>query len=294
MLRIATINLLHNPEKLRERLEHLAFLLKHEDIDFLCLQEVPTPEVAGFYVGDVLGYKLGLAHKAVGVPRDGKYGNVTLSRYPLGAIDPKKLNVKNVSVGWTVPPLVTGVQVEGRPVYIINAHFAWGAHGEGTRVKQATDANLMGSILFEKGGLDGERETRPVVVLAGDLNTVPESRTIRFLRGLDVNLKDESTLWLDAWSSVGADEDSHTTGDPTYFGQKTFKGVGPVYRPQNTPRRRIDYIMTLGWAYGNAGEPVAIRRFGHETFPDPELGELTVSDHYGLIADLWMPEPEEG
>lgn len=292
MLRIATLNLLHSPKRLRERLEHLASLLKHENIDFLCLQEVPSPERVGFYVGDVLGYKLGLHHKAVGGLKDEKYGNVTLSRYPIAPIDPKRLNAANIAVGWGIPPLVTGSQVEGRPVYIINAHFDWGPGGEARRLRQASDSDLMGQVLFERGGLSTDRKTRPVVVLAGDLNAVPETRTMRYLRGLDMNLDNASTLWLDAWVEAGVEKESHTTGDPTYFSQETFKSVGEIYRPQNTPLRRIDYIMTFGWSYGNAGQPVGIRRFGQETFFDPELGDLTVSDHYGLIADLWMPEPE--
>lgn len=293
MLRIATINLLHNPAKLAERLDHLAFLLKHEDIDFLCLQEVPTPDVAGFYVGDVLAYKLGLSHKAVGLPKDNRYGNVTLSRYPLSPVDLSKVPVKTNAKQWGVPPLVTVAQVEGRPVYIINAHFSWGSGQEATRLRQAYDASLLGNVLFEYGGLSSARETRPVVVLAGDLNSVPDSRTVRYLRGLDVDLENGSTLWLDAWAET-ADEgaEGHTTGDPTYWSQRTFESVGPLYRPGSTPRRRIDYIMSLGWAWGNAGEPLSISRFGTETFDDPELGKLTVSDHYGLIASLWMPEFE--
>lgn len=294
MLRIATINLLHNPAKLAERLDHLAFLLKHEDIDFLCLQEVPTPEVAGFYVADVLGYKLGLAHKSVGLPKGDRSGNVTLSRYPLSPVDLSKVPVKTSVKQWGVPPLVTVAQVEGRPVYIVNAHFSWGSGQEATRLRQAYDASLLGAALFEYGGLSSARETRPVVVLAGDLNSVPESRTIRYLRGLDVDLDNGSTLWLDTWAEAAdAGAEAHTTGDPTYWSQRTFEGVGELYRPENTPRRRIDYIMSLGWAWGNAGAPVSVRRFGTETFDDPELGKLTVSDHYGLIADLWMPETEE-
>lgn len=291
MLRIATLNLLKETDRLSERIALLVDTLKFEDLDFLCLQEVPGPERAGFYVGDVLSYKLGMDFKVIGGTKDGKYGNVTISRHPIKVHETDLNKLKK----YGVPILATAAEVDGRRVYIMNAHFPWGMGAEADRLGAASMVNMMANDIMTRDTVNGyQHRLRPVVFLAGDLNCVPESRTVRYLRGLDLNAEGGSTLWLDAWSEAGDhSQPGYTSGDPTHWAVETFKSVGPVARPDQMPKRRIDYVMSYGWAWGNPGQPVAARVFGAETFYDPELGDLTVSDHKGVIADFWTPESGE-
>jgi endonuclease/exonuclease/phosphatase family metal-dependent hydrolase len=291
VIRVATLNLLKEPKLLKERLDLLVDTLKFEDLDFLCLQEVPGPEAAGFYVGDVLSFKLGMDYKVIGETKKGEYGNITLSRHPIAV---HELNVKMQTPDVNVPVLVSKSEVDGRAVYIFNAHFKWGAGFEKSRMKEARHVSVNAHDIFTRQPGGHHRQHRPIILLAGDLNAVPESRTVRYLRGLDLGVEDDSTLWLDAWNECGDPEQSgHTSGDVNHWSKRTFESVGSIYRPEQTPKRRIDYIMAYEWAWGSAGQPAAARTFGSETFYDPELGDLPVSDHKGLIADFWTPEPGE-
>ncbi len=291
MLRIASLNLLKEPELLAERLDLLADTLRHENLDFLCLQEVPGSDVAGFDVGEALSYKLGMAFKVIGEPKRGEYGNVTISRHP---IKQHELNVKMPTADVNVPVLVTKSKVGGRSVYVFNAHLKWGNVNEARRLREAHHISQNARDIFTREPGGHFRQNRPVILLAGDLNAVPDSRTVRYLRGLDLDQDGDSTLWLDAWSECGDPKQSgHTSGDPTFWSKRTSASVGAGYRPEQTPRRRIDYVMAYEWAWGQAGQPVAARTFGAETFLGPALEGITVSDHYGIIADFWMPELEE-
>lgn len=291
MLRIATLNLLKETDRLSERLDLLVDSLKFENLDFLCLQEVPGPERAGFYVGDVLSFKLGMDYKIIGETKDGKYGNVTISRHPL---KPHETD-SNTSKKLGVPMLATYAEVDGQPVYVFNAHFPWGAQAESKRLEAAAIASRMAEDMVTRDTYRGRTHKRqPIVFLAGDLNCTPESRTVRYLRGLDIDHEDRSSLWLDAWSESGpANDPGFTSGEPNHWSVETFKSVGSVFRPTQMPRRRIDYVMSYGWVWGNPGQPVEARIFGERTFFDAELGSLPVSDHKGVIADFWTPEPDE-
>lgn len=292
MLRIATLNFLMDTKRLRERIDLLVDTLEFEDLDFLCLQEVPGPERAGFYVGDVLSYKLGMDYKVIGQMKGAQnsYGNVTISRHPVKTYEnhvDKRGSREHTQKDGQAPLLATITVVDGRPVYVLNVHFPWGAAAEADRLSAASRVSAIAERAVT-------RDSDPLVFLVGDLNCAPDSRTVRYLRGLDIDAQSGSTLWLDAWSEAGDHSQSgHTSGDPTYFAQATAQSVRPLARPEQMPKRRIDYAMSYGWTWGGPGQPVAARTFGTETFLDPELGELTVSDHKGLIADFWTPEPIE-
>lgn len=229
MLRIATLNLLKETNRLSERIDLLVETLKAEDLDFLCLQEVPGPEHAGFYVGDVLSYKLGMDYKVVGGMKNDKYGNVTISRHPVQEYETSLFKPRVHSV----PPVLSGADVDGRHIYILNAHFPWGSGAEADRLRVARELNNVAQDISTRGDTKGHKhKVPPVVFLAGDLNCSPESRTIRYLRGFDLDSDGGSTLWLDAWSEVGdRSGPGHTSGDPTYWAMETFKACGPVARP---------------------------------------------------------------
>lgn len=278
-MRVATLNLLHSLESLEERVAHLVHLLGGEELDFLCLQEVLRPELAGFDIAQRVAEGLGLPYFDY-QPAEGRHDGVaTLSRFPL-----ERPVVHNPSRLF----LVTRSEVNGRDVYVMNIHAAWGRNNA-TRMEQTVDADSLARQFF---GAPTGREDRPVVILAGDMNATPEAENIRYLLGHDAHAF-AATLWVDVWDAAVENEPASgwTTGYPTYLAKATANRDGSFsYLPEAMPKRRIDYIFVHEWAWGQAGSPLSARRFAMETFVDSRGVELTVSDHYGVMADLFMPD----
>lgn len=278
-MRVATLNLLHSTEYLEERVEHLIRLLADERLDFLCLQEVLSEEAAGFDVIWRISDALGLPYTEYASAGGRKDGIATLSRYPLS---------KPVEgpVNWGEPFLVTESVIGGRGVYVMNMHGAWGRKNA-ERLRQTLYADELAHEFF---GTPVRRETRPVIILAGDLNAVPQAENIRYLLGYD-SVGDRSTLWVDAWEVADPDAPSDTSGEPSHLARSTAANFRfGTYRPGVLPRRRIDYIFVYEWAWGQAGYPLSTRRIATETFTASDGEELTVSDHFGLLTELFMPD----
>lgn len=102
-------------------------VIRHHAPDVVCLQEVvrrdhDRPEHAQpQHFADLLG----MPHSAVGLYRklkDGAWGNVTLSRYPLHAPALLDLSLR-VRLRRTRGALYTEVHVHGRRVHLFNLHF---------------------------------------------------------------------------------------------------------------------------------------------------------------------------
>lgn len=294
-MKIATLNLLNSTFMLRERLARLADELNDEGVDFLLLQEALRRKNAKLDIAAVLGDALGLRHSAEYHRPGTSYGLLTLSRHPLERID-VPLPSEHTQM------LATGSVVGGRRVVIVNTHGAWGSFRGHDRLREAVLADDIARSAFDAvPGVKGRplRDVRPVVVYAGDLNTTPDSPAIRFLTGRE-NAGERSTMWLDAWDETGQG-DGHTigrtaSGEPNPLGVRDVqsRALTASYRPERVPNLRYDYVLVHEWAYGQAGEPVSARRFGTEEFTavHPQDGtpvSLCISDHYGVLTELWMP-----
>lgn len=118
---------------------------------------------------------------------------------------------------------------------------------------------------------------RPMhVVLAGDLDAVPEATSIRFLRGLQ-SLGGLSVCYRDAWSSAHPENLGHT-----------FTVHNPLMTKASDVRqevsRRIDYIFVRCDENGPTLEIVSCAL----AFAEPVDG-IWPSDHFGVVADLGVP-----
>lgn len=283
-LRVATLNLLAHPYALRERVEHLAALLADEHVDILMLQEVLRRKNGKVNIPAVLGDALGLTHSAEHHISGRSSGNVTLSHTPLTT-----LNVASDSSRM----LATATVVEGRRVVTINNHGAWGSFAGAARLAEARISDRIARAEFDALSPDitkkyrPHRNQRPIVIYGGDLNTVPDAAPIRYLTGLDV-VEGDSTQWLDAWDAAAPGADGATIV-PTVYSQIEAGGRKDTpYLPERHPRQRYDYLLVHEWSHGHAGDPLRARRFATETFPH-DGRDLTVSDHYGVLADLYLP-----
>ncbi len=276
MLRIATLNLLHDTYALDERLGALADELRDADLDFLLLQEV-LPEDEHPTVS-TLSRELDLPHSVYRRNLTRTSGNAVLSKH--------ELTTEMVKGYFPVTiPAAASTIIDGREVVVISYHGAWGAHGMSTRVQELRQIDGFAYEKFNRAGARLNADTRPVIVLGGDFNDVPDSDPIRYLSGLGL-AGDASTFWLDAM--VHAGDTGHTSGFPSELSIRSALAAASTPRPERRPLRRIDYLFVYEWAYGQAGEPISGRRFATGKFLGPD-GELTISDHYGLLTDLWMP-----
>jgi endonuclease/exonuclease/phosphatase family metal-dependent hydrolase len=115
---------------------------------------------------------------------------------------------------------------------------------------------------------------RPMhVVLAGDLDAVPEATSIRFLRGLQ-SLDGTSVYYRDAWEAIHEGEAGYT-----------FTVRNPLMLDDSDVRqevsRRIDYVFVR---CDENGPTLAIADCALAF--DKPVGGVWASDHFGVIADL--------
>jgi len=285
VLRVATLNLLAHPYALRERVDRLVAELRGEDVDILLLQEVLRRKQAKFNVPAVLADALGMPHYADHHISGRSSGNVTLSRTPLHRL---RFDVGDRRM------LATGTIVNGRRVVVINNHGAWGSFAGAARLEEAFLADRIARAGFDayspnpEKGYRPHRDERPIVIYGGDLNTGPDSTPIRYLTGRDV-VNGQSTFWMDAWDAAPAGAAGHTI-HPTVWSEIEYGDrTDTPYLPGRHPRERFDYLLVHEWSYGHAGDPLRARRFGEGAFRH-DGHDLTISDHLGVIADLYLPE----
>lgn len=157
---------------------------------------------------------------------------------------------------------------------VFNVHGIWGGHLAHKRESQFKSISTHASILEEHYSGNGI-----FTVLGGDFNTEPDSSVMRYLKGLQ-GLGESGAYWIDAWELCGEGEGTTSTPHMKLFSE-TAKSIGNQY-PQDTPERRIDYIMTKGWLYGRRGMPLSIDL----CFTEEDKNGYTVSDHYGLVARI--------
>lgn len=199
---------------------------------------------------DVLGDGYELVQQRDREP-DGQ-GITTASRYPVG---------RTFEVDWPRSPtfastcLVTELFVPER-VWVANHFPDWQPDHEQRRERQTAAA----ARALEH--LDGH------VIVGGDLDADPDANSVRFWTGRH-SLDGMSVCYRDAWASRHPDEPGHT-----------FVPENPYSADWDWPFRRIDYILVRCAAHGGP----TLRIQGCERIFDGAAS--TVSDHYGLVADL--------
>ncbi|WP_345378617.1 endonuclease/exonuclease/phosphatase family protein [Pseudonocardia yuanmonensis] len=118
-------------------------------------------------------------------------------------------------------------------------------------------------------------------VLLGDLDATPDAASIRFLTGRQ-SLEAVSVSYHDAWESAHPGEPGHTF---TPENPLVAAGDMPLVRP-----RRIDYVLVRGMSHGPTLRVAACERAFTSGGPEG----TPPSDHYGLVADLALPDRQPG
>lgn len=279
-LRIATINLMHNPVKFDERLTLLKNDISKINPDVLCLQELQTNSQINMLelLMDELGFKYG--HAGSDVPD--KYSKARFANAILTNIENVSFTDIPLGVAGTGTQYASGVianfKRNEKDVHVFSVHLAWGGDNEHLRFHQANIIAREADRLTVKG-------VNPVVVLAGDLNAEPDSETLQYLYGKRIGSLQKGTYWVDAWKLHGDDANSVTNDPQMPLGQLTARRVG-IQFSSLIPKRRIDYILTHGWTHGRQGSPLTFHRWADAE----KYKTLTASDHYGIMSDIYIPK----
>ena len=280
-VKIITMNTLHNPFKLEERITRIAYEIKEENPDIVCLQEIlfdlnnDTESSSLNIITEITGLSIVATD-----PYYDRYGHRS------GTVILSRFNLCESGAGF-IPEDVTlscynscYVVLESdshRPVIVFSIHGAWRGEREHIREKQFLALNAHANELETKYS-----DRNPIVVFCGDFNAVPDSSSLRFLKGLS-SLEGQGTFWIDCWEVVGDGEG--ITSDPlSKLGQLTAVNCG-IMMPHMIPARRIDYTLVKDWAYGRAGSPLSSKIIGNIVGDEG----YTPSDHYGICSELWNP-----
>lgn len=274
-LRIATLNLLHNTIQVEKRFELLYEELNIIQPDILHVQEANFTHSAKF-VKNILTY---CGFKDMGKTRDIKAQRTDFTSSNTTFVKDKAIFselpmcLEAEQSQHVLPTLLTETVFNGIPVYTFNVHGVWGSYNEPSRLKQMVQIEEQAKMIHAI-------KPEAVIILAGDLNALPESPTINYLTGNYI-VNDSNALWTDAWKNRGTGHNAVTSEMAGILNENTAEDVGIKF-PSLVPSRRIDYIMTRNLRFGMPGVPLTFNRFADTVYKDG----LTISDHYGLYADL--------
>jgi endonuclease/exonuclease/phosphatase family metal-dependent hydrolase len=263
-LRVATLNLWGVRGPWAERRSVLVDGFRALAPDLVAFQEAIVTDDYD-QVADVFSPGFHLAHQRAREP-DGQ-GISIASRWPLGELHEVDLQVtprtKDFACATLIAEVLTPEPVG--PLLFVNHLPNWQLDLEYERELQTVIAARRIEELRGRGGRH--------VILAGDLDAVPEAASIRFWTGRQ-SLDGMSVCYRDAWESANPG----TSGD-------TFTPVNPLVSDWERPFRRIDYVLVR---CVESGPTLAIRSCTR-IFDQP-VDTVWASDHFGVVADLAVPK----
>jgi endonuclease/exonuclease/phosphatase family metal-dependent hydrolase len=272
-LRVLTMNLLAPDQADWERrrpvlVDGLAALRP----DVVALQETVWGD-GDDQAADLLGPGVHVARHA-GRSADG-VGAVVASRWPLGTIREVDLHVTPRTAGFPWCAALTVEVLAPAPLGPVLLVHHKPSYEYGFARERELQAARTAAFVEE---LVAGRSVH--VVLAGDFDDPPEAASIRFWTGLQ-SLEGVSVRYEDAWAVARPGEPGHT-----------FTPRNPLVRAGAMPLdpgRRIDYVMVR---CGTHGPTLAVD--GCALAFDEPVGGVWASDHFGVVADLRVPERPPG
>ncbi|MFL5954347.1 MAG: endonuclease/exonuclease/phosphatase family protein [Gaiellaceae bacterium] len=264
-MRVLTLNLWGTGGDWAKRRSAIAAGVRALDPDLIALQEVVRTQERDT-AAEVVGEEYSVHHQTVG-RQGGELCIAIASKWPVAELreieHERTPRMRDFPAGTLLaevePPKAVG------PLLFVNHLPAWEPAHELERERQTVAAaRVIEEIVSE----------RPMhVVLAGDLDAVPDAASIRFLRGLQ-SIDGVSVCFRDAWEGAGPGDLGHT-----------FTTDNPLVLEDSEVRqelnRRIDYIFVRCDEYGPTLEITACRL----AFDRPLEG-VWASDHFGVVADL--------
>lgn len=296
-LRIAQINILNNEEGEEYRYDFLSYSLQKINADVITVQEVRNSELLREKL-----FNAGYVHSVFSDKADGGLpypdGVAVFSKeeYPIVSQQEITFPFRDLTLR---NGLIVEFTVNEAPFYVYSGHLAWNMLNESVRLFQAQRISQLAKKLTSPQSKKKVKGKDTVFVMSADLNTGDQSRTYRYLTGLDpvVDVDSKGKIMLNSVTSADncffidsyEFSDRNTSNWETtdqgnnYWGRKTSSIHGNEDY-ELIPKRRIDYILSYGWQYGKRGCPLNYHRFGN---PEPESGfDYDLSDHYGIYSDI--------
>jgi endonuclease/exonuclease/phosphatase family metal-dependent hydrolase len=263
-LRVATLNLWGVRGEWKERRSVIADGFRELRPDLIAFQEaIVTVEYD--QVVDLLGPGFHVAHQQAREP-DGQ-GISIASRWPLDRVHEVDLQVTPRTKNFACATLIAEIRAPDPigPLVFANHLPNWQLDLEYERELQTV---IAARRLEELRGSDGRH-----VILAGDMDAVPDAASIRFWTGRQ-SLDGMSVCYRDAWEAANPGK----PGD-------TFTPSNPLVSDWERPFRRIDYVLVR---CVEGGPTLAVRSCAR-IFDQPIDG-VWASDHFGVVADLAVPK----
>lgn len=244
------------------RFEGIARELAESAADVICLQEVYIDRSGNDAqrLGERLGYEA-IITDTLG-EREQSMGNAVLSRWPVTEHGEVRLPGSDGRPGvrralWVRVAAPTGT------VTVICTHLAYRFDESALRSTQLEAVMALADELRST-----PPEESPPVILAGDLNAVPDSDEIKMLTGRRP-VPAPGLVFVDCWPQV-SDDRGHT-----------WVRRNPHLHDAVWPERRLDYVLT-SWPRDKAiGRTVTARLLG-----DGPVDGVWPSDHLGVVVDL--------
>lgn len=265
--KVLQLNCLHNQQE--DRVASIISSIRAVNPDFGMLQEIKEPKTFAEEL-EKIGYPHSLIREFTAHNGDGE-SVMLFSKTPLEecdlttSVDPKIIE----------RTLAATTEFADKKLLLISAHSPWGSQAEGRRLRHAEAFNHIAENI-------GFLKEVNLTILGADLNAEPSYRSVRYLLGRDLASDGlSSTLWVDGWTSAGdATNEVTVSANKNWFAGRTARNAGAI-QPNSVPDRRIDYIMTHGWNYGRSGGFASFERLDQEK-------RRIVSDHYGLVAEIYV------
>ena len=258
---LAQLNLLNKKDNLENRIKVLSQYLSENSVDIITLQEivdnpylVPNLQQVGFKY-----FKLGKKTEN----RNGVSQGVGIfSKFPI--VESREINHDPDD---SINSLLCEIESKDfEKIFVFTSHLIWGEKRLKDRLNQVEEIDNLAEELRKKN-------PESPIYFSGDFNDVPQSRTLRFLQGLDL---DSKGIMGTFWNSANRDEHWTTSGNLNYLNRITGNGVG-IIRHDLVPKRCIDYILNYGWNFGKRGGFLSCEFFGED---------LEISDHLGLKTEI--------
>jgi endonuclease/exonuclease/phosphatase family metal-dependent hydrolase len=268
-MRVLTMNVLGpaNPDWERRR-RVLADALRRLDPDVAALQEVPCDDDFAV-VEELLGP--GYHVQAFSRTADDGVGGVLATRAPLRVLDEldQRLTPRARDFPWCAT-LIAEIEASVGRMVVAHHKPSWPFGYEYEREQQA---------LAAARALEARAEGAHVVVL-GDFDATPDAASVQFWRGRR-SLAGVSVCYQDAWETL----------HPTDAGL-TFSAENPLVRAGEVATavsRRIDYVLVRSGRHGPTLSVEACERV-----LEAPVDGVWASDHFGVVADLAVPDHGPG
>ena len=264
-VRCVTFNVLGpaNPDWERRRVV-IGDTLRGLGADVVALQEVRPGDVEQLLGPD---YQV----TPFSATSDDGVGGVLATRVPHRVLE--EIDQRSAEHGGDLPwcaTLIVELEVPAGRLVVAHHKPNWPFPLEVEREQQARRAALA----VERHAGDG-----PALVL-GDFDATPDAASMSFWRGRR-SLDGLSVCYQDAWETVRPDELGFT-----------FSAENPLVRAGEVATavsRRIDYVLVRA---GRHGALLEVQRC--DRLLDQPVAGVWASDHYGVVADLVVPEHPPG